>query len=114
MSSLTLDFNQAPTFEVVAIASPAQPNWLDLPALHARLLPLAQAAGHEKLHLNVEVGDDLPWYRAKATGGVADFRRYIGRFEHGDTASQFERRLTELLQKQAQERNEKENTSHAA
>ena len=76
-------------------------DWLDLPALHARLLPLAQAGGHEKLLLNVEYGDGLPWYGAEATGGPTGFRRYIGRFQHGDTPSQFEGVLTELLQQQA-------------
>lgn len=97
-----------------ALSPQTAPEWLDLPALHARLLPLAQAAGHEKLLLSVAIGDGLPCYEADATGGPSGFRRYVGRFDYGDTPSQFEGRLTELLQQQATYRTTTQPTSHAA
>jgi hypothetical protein len=98
---------------ILADVAAAPAEWLDLPALHARLLPLAQAAGHEKLLLSVAIGDGLPCYEADATGGPSGFRRYVGRFDYGDTPSQFEGRLTELLQQQATYRTTQP-TSHAS
>jgi hypothetical protein len=98
-------FDQAAPFQVVAMAEPAYEGWLHLPALHARLLPLAKEAGHEKLLLTATVGQEETggyYYEADCSGGPTGFRRYISFFDYGSAPDQFERRLTELLQQQAQ------------
>lgn len=84
------------------VIEPATTGWLPLPQLHARLLPLAQAAGHERLLLNARMdGPDEFSYEADATGGRTGFRRYIGFFDYGSTPAHFEAALTRLLQQQA-------------
>jgi hypothetical protein len=93
---------QAP---LVLDAGPAAEGWLHLPSLHAKLLPLAQAAGHAALHLSCEVSGPGPsdyTYLASASG-PNNFRRYISTFEPGGGYSwhDFERVLTAKLQEQA-------------
>lgn len=91
-----------PPYEVVAVAEPAATGWLHLPSLHAKLLPLAKAAGHERLHLSCEVsGPGESDYTYLADGG-SPFRRYIGVFEAGGGYSyhDFERVLTAKLHEQ--------------
>jgi hypothetical protein len=103
MGNLPL-FDQAASYQVVTVAEPAVEGWLHLPSLHAKLLPLAKAAGHEKLLLSAHVGGEETggyYYEADCTGGPSKFRRYISFFDFGSTPSQFERRLTDLLQQQA-------------
>lgn len=114
MDHLTLTLDEAPTYEVVALIAPPQPDWLNLPEVHARLLPLAEKAGHEKLHLTAQIGDGLPCYEATTSGGVSGFRRYISFFDYGSTPSQFERALTELLEQQVQYLHAKQGPSYAA
>ena len=76
---LSLTFAEPAAYEVVALVSqPAAPGWLDLPALHARLLPLALAAGHARLVLRADVGYPTgPSYEALASGGAADVTVYV-------------------------------------
>lgn len=76
---LSLTFDEPAAYEVVALVSPpAAPGWLDLPALHARLLPLALAAGHTRLVLRADVGYATgPSYEAIASGGAADITVYV-------------------------------------
>lgn len=94
-------------YEVVAVAEPAAIGWLHLPSLHAKLLPLALAAGHTRLHLACEcvgAGPSDYIYSAEAGGATAaDYRRYISVFEPGggDSWHDFERVLTAKLKEQA-------------
>lgn len=107
MSTLPL-FTDEPVapYEVVTVAGPAALGWLDLPLLHAKLLPLAQAAGHTTLHLSCEVSGPGPsdyTYLASASGADAgSYRRYISVFEPGGGYSwhDFERVLTAKLHEQ--------------
>ena len=90
---------------MVLDAGPAAEGWLQLPALHAKLLPLAQAAGHETLWLTCECfgsGASEYNYLASASGGHAGFRRYISMLEPGGGYSwhDFERVLTAKLHEQ--------------
>jgi hypothetical protein len=91
---------------MVLDAGPAVAGWLHLPSLHAKLLPLAQAAGHDKLHLSCECNGAEPsdyTYLASASGASANsFRRYISVFEPGGGYSwhDFERVLTAKLHEQ--------------
>lgn len=106
MSDLTITTDPATTYQVVAVAEPAAIGWLHLPSIHAKLLPLAQAAGHETLWLTCEcfgAGASEYNYLASASGGHAGFRRYISMLEPGGGYSwhDFERILTEKLQQQA-------------
>jgi hypothetical protein len=97
----------AAPFKVVAIAEPAATGWLHLPSLHAKLLPLALAAGHTRLHLSCECSGTGPsdyTYLAEGSGTDADsYRRYISVFEPGGGYSwhDFERVLTAKLIEQA-------------
>ena len=105
--NLSLNFEPTTPYEVVAVAEPAATGWLHLPSLHAKLLPLALAAGHTKLHLTCEVsgtGTSDYTYLAEASGNDASgYRRYISVFEPGGGYSyhDFERVLTAKLQQQA-------------
>jgi hypothetical protein len=92
---------------IVLDAGPAVTGWLHLPSLQAKLLPLAQAAGHTKLHLTCECsgqGSSDFTYLAEASGDDAQsYRRYISVYEPGGGYSwhDFERVLTAKLQEQA-------------
>jgi hypothetical protein len=94
-------------YVATAIVEPPITNWLHLPSVHARLLPLAIAAGHERLHLSCAFsGDGLSscLYEARASGGWRGNRDYISWLEpgNGDCAPHFERVLREKLQQAAQ------------
>jgi len=104
--NLSLNFEPTAPFAVVAVAEPAATGWLHLPSLHAKLLPLAQAAGHERLSLSCDYAgaDDFQCiYLASASGGTSGFRSYITPydFEGGHLPEEFERVLTAKLQQQA-------------
>lgn len=80
-------------------------GWLHLPSLREKLLPLAIAAGHEKLCLTCECAGSHPsdyTYTAFATGGPSGHREYIGLFTAGGGYSwhDFERVLTDKLTQQ--------------
>lgn len=97
----TLD-EPAPYVATVIVEPPAT-NWLHLPSLHARLLPLAIAAGHEQLHLSCNYQGEGPsgcTYEARASGGIRGGRQYIGWLEpsEGDTAAHFEQALRAKLE----------------
>jgi hypothetical protein len=104
-----MDAQNNPTAAPIMVldAGPAAEGWLHLPSLHAKLLPLAKAAGHDKLHLSCECNGTEPsdyTYLASASGTSANsFRRYISVFEPGGGYSwhDFERVLTAKLQEQA-------------
>jgi hypothetical protein len=103
-SQTTLD--PPATYGVVAVAEPAAAGWLHLPTLHAKLLPLAQAAGHERLTLSCDYAgtDDFQCtYNASASGGPAGFASYITPYDldGGHLPEQFERVLTAKLQRRA-------------
>lgn len=94
-------FEAAP-FTAVALVEPVAANWLHLPSLHAELLPLARAAGHETLRLNCAyTGETLSGclYEATGLGGTAGTREYVSWLEHdnGDTAQRFAQTLREKL-----------------
>jgi hypothetical protein len=94
-------FDAAP-FKAVAIVEPASTNWLHLPSLHAELLPLAIAAGHDALQLGCLYGSDAPsgcTYEATGIGGEAGNRFYVTWLEAGDsdTAPRFAQVLREKL-----------------
>ena len=77
-----------------------------MPALHARLLPLALAAGHEALLLTCHyhgAADESCYYEADASGGTSGFRRYISWLDKdgGDQPANFERVLRRKLEQQA-------------
>jgi hypothetical protein len=96
----------AAPFKVVAIAEPVATGWLHLPSLHAKLLPLAITAGHERLTLTSDYAgaDDFQCtYAASASGGVSGFRSYVTVFDldGGHLPEQFERVLTAKLTEQA-------------
>jgi len=86
---------------------PALPaTWLPLPLLHAQLLPLALAAGHEALLLTCHYqgpADESCYYEADASGGPSGFRRYVSWLDQdgGDRPANFERVLRRKLEQQA-------------
>jgi hypothetical protein len=93
----------APPYVATAIVEPPATNWLHLPSVHARLLPLAVAAGHERLHLTCDYSGDSPsgcLYEARAMGGWRGNKEYISWLEpgDGDCASRFEQKLREKLE----------------
>ncbi len=95
----------AAPYQVVAVAEPAATGWLHLPSLHAKLLPLALAAGHTRLTLSndYEGTDDFHnSYSASASGGPSGFRAYITPFDlnGGHLPDRFEEVLTGLLEQQ--------------
>jgi hypothetical protein len=91
-----------PADYTVMVVEAAAPGWLHLPSLHAKLLPLALAAGHERLVLTCHFGGEShSYYEAEALAGTTGFRRYITWLDEGDQAEDFERVLTEKLQQQA-------------
>ncbi|NML67638.1 hypothetical protein HHL22_20750 [Hymenobacter sp. RP-2-7] len=89
-------------YKVVALVTPPSPEQLDLVALHARLLPLAQQAGHERLSLTLEVGlGPAPRYQAYGCLGAADFHTYVLASRPEACAADFARVLEERLQRAA-------------
>jgi hypothetical protein len=95
-----------PADYTVMVVEAAAPGWLHLPSLHAKLLPLALAAGHETLQLGCDytgAGDFECTYNASCSGGPSKFRQYINQFglEEGHLPADFERVLTAKLQQQA-------------
>jgi hypothetical protein len=106
MSTPSLTTDPAATYQVVAVAEPAVAGWLHLPSLHLKLLPLALAAGHERLVLSCdyEGADDFHCtYSAHAGGGASGFRSYITPFDlnGGHLPDRFEQVLTGLLEQQS-------------
>jgi hypothetical protein len=100
-------FDAAP-FRAVALVEPVTTNWLHLPSLHAELLPLAIAAGHDALQLGCAYGSDAPsgcTYEATGIGGEAGNRFYVTWLEpgDGDTAPRFAQVLREKLLAAAQQ-----------
>jgi hypothetical protein len=94
-------FEQAP-YVVTAIVEPATTNWLHLPSLHAELLPLAIAAGHESLQLVCVYGSAAPSgcsYEATGMGGSTGTVVYVSWQEPGeaDTAPRFAQVVREKL-----------------
>lgn len=89
-------------YVATALIDPPAPHWLHLPSVHARLLPLALAAGHERLHLVCDLsgaGNIDCLYEARGAGGLRGNVTYIGWLEpgEGDTAARFEAVLREKL-----------------
>lgn len=102
----TPEVTQAARYEVVAVVAPPQPAWLDLPALHEKLLPLAQQAGHERLVLMAEVGFRVgTCYQAYGAGGAADMRVYIMPGQPASFPAEFARELEERLRRQVETAN---------
>jgi hypothetical protein len=105
-TTLSLPFDKPAPYEVVAVAEPAATDWLHLPSLHAKLLPLAKAAGHERLTLSCDhagADDFQTTYSASASGGPAGFRYYIpviNLADAGHLPEHFERVLTAKLEQQ--------------
>jgi hypothetical protein len=98
---LTITTDPTAPYQATIIVEPAVVGWLHLPSLHAKLLPLALAAGHERLLLAAHIeGPESFYYEADATGGASGFRRYIGFFDHGSAPVDFERVLTAKLTEQ--------------
>jgi hypothetical protein len=91
----------APYVATAIVAAPS-PDWLDLPGVLARLQPLAEAAGHERLLLVAHLEPGQCYYEASATGGPRGFVTHIGYFDYGSAPAQFERCLRELLTQAAQ------------
>jgi hypothetical protein len=76
---------------------------LDTHTIHARLLPLALAAGHDRLTIMSEVGgpgDGSLRYQAWGSGGAAEFRFYVIAGLPGSHPDDFEKALEEGLQAQ--------------
>jgi hypothetical protein len=100
-----MDTTEAP--QVAYVVEAPAPGWLHLPSLHAKLLPLAVAAGHDTLSLFCTCqGNEASeyTYEASAFGGLSGFRAYIQFLapEGGYSWHDFERVLTEkLLQQQS-------------
>lgn len=107
LPDLFTTFDEPATYVATAIIEPPTTHWLHLPSVHARLLPLAIAAGHEQLHLTCDYsgGNSLSGclYEARATGGWRGNREYITWLEPGeaDTAPRFEQVLREKLEQAA-------------
>jgi hypothetical protein len=103
----TTTLDPAAPYQVVAVAEPAIAGWLHLPSLHAKLLPLAKAAGHERLTLSCDhagADDFQTTYSASASGGPTGFRSYIQVInleDAGHLPEHFERVLTDKLEQQA-------------
>lgn len=91
---------QAP-YVATSLVEPPAPHWLHLPSVLARLQPLAEAAGHEKLLLVAHLETDQCYYEATATGGARGFVTYIGYFDYGSNPARFEPCLRELLTQEA-------------
>jgi hypothetical protein len=106
MDTLSLTTDPAAAYQATVIVEPAATGWLHLPSLHIKLLPLALAAGHERLVLSCdyEGADDFRCtYSAHAGGGTSGFRSYITPFDFnsGHLPDRFEQVLTGLLEQQA-------------
>ena len=106
MLSLFATFDEPAPYVATALISPPDAHWLHLPSLHARLLPLALKAGHERLHLSCDyigTGAMPCTYEAWGDGGVTGHLSYVSWLEpgEGDTAARFEAVLREKLLTQA-------------